>query len=454
MTEMFVNEKKRMKKGEKPMKRKNRKWVLLLIVGLMIAVTGCGGTSGTPASGGNQTTSGGGSSGGSSTGSGSGSSSGSGDDNGEIKVGILHSLSGTMAISEVSVHDAELMAIEEINAAGGVLGKKLVPIIEDGASEPAVFAEKARKLIQQDGVATVFGGWTSASRKAMLPVFEELNGLLWYPVQYEGLEASPNIFYTGATTNQQIVPSVTWLLENRGTKFFLLGSDYVFPRTANMIIKAQLAAEGGEVAGEEYTALGHTDYSTVISKIIAADPDVIYNTLNGDSNVAFFKQLKDAGITADDITVLSVSVAEEEIRGIGADVLEGHLSAWNYYQTTDTPENKTFVANYKAKYGENRVTADPIEAGYIAVYLWVAAVEKAGTTDVDAVREAAKGLEFVGPGGKVTIDGDNQHIYKTVRIGQVQSDGQFLELWNSGEPVKPDPYLETYEWAAGLSAGS
>jgi urea transport system substrate-binding protein len=410
---------------------KKRKWLVVLIAGLMVLAAGCGGSNS-----------------GTSSQKGGDSSSNSG---GEIKVGILHSLSGTMAISEVSVHDAELMAIEEINAAGGVLGKKLVPVIEDGASEPAVFAEKARKLIQQDKVATVFGGWTSASRKAMLPVFEELNGLLWYPVQYEGLESSPNIFYTGATTNQQIVPSVTWLLENRGKKFFLLGSDYVFPRTANMIIKAQLAAEGGTVVGEEYTALGHTDYSTVISKIVAADPDVIYNTLNGDSNVAFFKQLKDAGITADDITVLSVSVAEEEIRGIGPDVLAGHLAAWNYYQTTDTPENEKFVANYKKKYGNNRVTADPIEAGYIAVYLWAAAVEKAGTTDVAAVKEAAKGLTFQAPGGEVKIDGDNQHLYKTVRIGEVQPDGQFRELWNSGQPVKPDPYLETYEWAKGLS---
>lgn len=221
-----------------------------------------------------------------------------------------------------------------------------------------------------------------------------------------------------------------------------------------MIITAQLAAEGGEVVGEEYTALGHTDYSTVISKIIAAEPDVIFNTLNGDSNVAFFKQLKDAGITSDDITVLSVSVAEEEIRGIGPDVLEGHLAAWNYFQTTETPENESFVANYKAKYGDDRVTADPIEAGYIGVYLWAAAVEKAGTTDIDAVKEAAAGLEFAAPGGIVTIDGDNQHIYKTVRIGEVQADGLFLELWNSGEAVKPDPYLETYDWAQGLANGS
>lgn len=367
-----------------------------------------------------------------------------------IKVGILHSLSGTMAISEVSVKDAELLAIEEINAAGGVLGKQIEPVIEDGASDWPTFAEKARKLISSDGVATVFGGWTSASRKAMLPVFEELNGLLWYPVQYEGLEQSPNIMYTGATTNQQIVPSVTYLLEQGEKSFFLLGSDYVFPRTANQIIKSQLAAEGGQVVGEEYTPLGHTDYSTIISKIQATKPDVVYNTLNGDSNVAFFKQLKDAGITAADLTTLSVSIAEEEIKGIGADILEGHLASWNYYQTTDTEANKKFVEAYKAKFGADRVTGDPIEAGYIAVYLWAAAVEKAGTTDVDAVKQAAAGLTLEAPGGLVTVDGETQHIYKTVRIGEVQADGMFKEVWATPEPVKPDPYLKGYEWAKGL----
>lgn len=378
-------------------------------------------------------------------------SEGSAEDADVIKVGILHSLSGTMAISETSVRDAELLAIKEINENGGVLGKQIQPIIEDGASDWPTFAEKAKKLLQQDKVATIFGGWTSASRKSMLPVVEENNGLLWYPVQYEGMESSPNIFYTGAAPNQQIVPAVKWLLENRGTKFYLLGSDYVFPRTANAAIKAQLAAEGGELVGEEYTPLGHTDYNTVIAKIKSEQPDVIFNTLNGDSNVAFFKQLRDAGITPDDITVLSVSVAEEEVRGIGADVIAGHLTSWNYYQTTDTPENKTFVENYKNEYGEDRVTADPIEAGYFGVYLWAAAVEKAGTTDVDAVKEAAKGLEFNAPGGLVKIDGDNQHVYKTVRIGEIQADGQIKELWNSGEPVKPDPYLKGYEWASSLS---
>lgn len=378
------------------------------------------------------------------------STSGEGD---VIKVGILHSLSGTMAISETSVHDAELLAIKEINEKGGVLGRQIEPVIEDGASDWPTFAEKAKKLIQQDKVATIFGGWTSASRKAMLPVVEENNGLLWYPVQYEGMESSPNIFYTGAAPNQQIVPAVKWLLENRGKKFYLLGSDYVFPRTANAAIKAQLTAEGGELVGEEYTPLGHTDYNTVIAKIKSEKPEVIFNTLNGDSNVAFFKQLKDAGITSKDVTVLSVSVAEEEVRGIGTDVTAGHLTSWNYYQTTDTPENKTFVESYKAAYGEDRVTADPIEAGYFGVYLWAAAVEKAGSTDVAAVKEAAKDLEFNAPGGLVKIDGENQHVYKTVRIGEIQTDGQIKELWNSGEPVKPDPYLKGFDWASDLASG-
>ncbi len=367
-----------------------------------------------------------------------------------IKVGILHSLSGTMSISETAVHDAELLAIEEINASGGVMGKQLEVVIEDGASDWPTFAEKARKLLQEDEVSVVFGGWTSASRKAMLPVFEANDGLLFYPVQYEGLETSPNIFYTGATTNQQIVPAIEYLLGEGKTKFYLLGSDYVFPRTSNLIINKQLAAAGLEAVGEEYTPLGHTEYSTVIAKIRSAEPDVVFNTLNGDSNVAFFKQLKDAGITAEDLPTISVSVAEEEITGIGADNIAGHLVAWNYFQTTDTPENVKFVSAFKAKYGTNRVTDDPIEAGYFGVYLWKAAVEKAGTTDVAAVKEAAKGIQFAAPGGMVTIHDSNQHVSKTVRIGSVRDDGQIDEIWNSGAPVAPDPYLDSYAWAAGL----
>ncbi len=368
-----------------------------------------------------------------------------------IKVGILHSLSGTMAISETSVRDAEVLAINEINAAGGVLGKQLVPVIEDGASSNATFSEKATKLLDSDGVACVFGCWTSASRKAVLPVFESKNGLLWYPVQYEGMESSKNIFYVGAAPNQQIVPAVDYLAQNYGPKIFLVGSDYVFPRTANSVIKAQAAAKGYEIVGETYTPMGHTDYATIINKIRAAKPDFVFNTLNGDSNVSFFKQLKDSGITCDDVMTCSVSIAEEEVAGIGASYVEGHLVSWNYYQSTDTPQNERFVKAYKAAYGETRVTDDPIEAGYDAVYLWKAAVEAAGSTNVDKVRAAAGGITFEAPEGTMTIDGDNQHMYKPVRIGRINADGLIDEVWSTGDPVKPDPYLKTYDWAAGLS---
>ncbi|MDR7274115.1 urea ABC transporter substrate-binding protein [Catenuloplanes atrovinosus] len=368
-----------------------------------------------------------------------------------IKVGVLHSLSGTMAISEVTVRDAELLAIEEINAAGGVLGKKLEPVVEDGASDWPTFAEKAQKLISQDRVATVFGGWTSASRKAMLPVFERNRALLWYPVQYEGLESSPYIFYTGATTNQQIVPGLDYLREQGKKKVFLVGSDYVFPRTANKIIKAYAAANGMEIVGEEYTPLGHTEYSTVVNKLGQARPDAVFNTLNGDSNVAFFKALRGAGITADAMPTVSVSVAEEEVAGIGPDNIAGHLVAWNYYQTTPGAANQTFVAAFKARYGANKVTSDPMEAGYNAVKLWAAAVAKAGTTETEAVKAAAKGIALDLPEGTVTIDGENQHVFKTARIGLVQPDGQIREVWNSGQPIKPDPYLKGYSWATGLS---
>lgn len=367
-----------------------------------------------------------------------------------IKVGILHSLSGTMAMSETSVRDAELLAIKEINAAGGVLGKQIEVVVEDGASDTAIFAEKAQKLLTKDKVATVFGCWTSASRKAVLPVFESNKGLLWYPVQYEGQESSPNIFYTGAAPNQQIVPAIEYLVENRGKKIFLVGSDYVFPRTANAIIKAQAKALGAEIVGEEYTPMGYTDYTTVINKIKETKPDFVFNTLNGDSNVAFFKQFKDSGLTPDQVQTCSVSVAEEEVAGIGASYMEGHLVAWNYYQTTETEENKKFVAAYKEEYGENRVTDDPIEAGYVAVYLWAEAVEKAGTTDVEAVKEAAAGITFDAPEGTVTIDGDNQHLYKPVRIGKVNSEGLIDEIWSTDGPVKPDPYLKGYDWAKDL----
>ncbi len=359
-----------------------------------------------------------------------------------IKVGVLHSLSGTMSISEKAVKDATIMAIDEINKKGGLLGKKIVPIIEDGASDWPTFALKAKKLIQGDKVSVVFGCWTSASRKAVKPVFESLNHLLFYPVQYEGVEASKNIIYTGAAPNQQIMPAVTWLLKQGKKKFFLLGSDYVFPKTANKIIKKQLEKEGGKTVAEEYTPLGHTEYTTVISKIKSAKPDVIFNTLNGDSNVAFFKQLKAAGITPDKIPVMSVSIAEEEIIGIGAANIAGHYAAWNYFMSMTTPGNSDFVKNYKAKFGKDRVTDDPIEAGYFGVYLWAKAVEKANSADVNKVREAVRGVEYDAPEGKVKVEPTNNHTWKVVQIGKIKPDGQFEIVWKTDGLVKPDPYPE------------
>ncbi|HEY0344353.1 MAG TPA: urea ABC transporter substrate-binding protein [Solirubrobacteraceae bacterium] len=368
-----------------------------------------------------------------------------------IPVGILHSLSGTMAISEVSVKNAELLAIDEINKAGGVLGKKLKPVIEDGASDWPTFAEKAQKLISTDKVAATFGGWTSASRKAMLPVFERNRALLYYPVQYEGLEASPYIFYTGATTNQQIIPGLEFLKDKLHVKkLFLVGSDYVFPRTANKEIKAWAKANGMSIVGEEYSPLGNTDYATTVNKIKQANPDAVFQTINGDSNVAFWKQFHDSGLDAKKIPVMSVSTAEDEVRGVGIKNIVGQYVAWNYYQTTPGAKNAAFVKAYKAKYGADHVTDDPIEAGYVGVHLWALAAQKAGSTDPEKVKAASKGLTFDAPEGLVTVDGENQHIHKTARIGQLQSSGLINEVGGSKTPIKPDPFLKTYSWAKGL----
>lgn len=382
-----------------------------------------------------------------------GGSAGAQSSGGAVKVGVLHSLSGSMAISEVAVRDSTLLAIKEINDAGGVLGKQIDPIVEDGATDWPTFAEKAEKLLTVDKAKVVFGGWTSASRKAMLPVFEGLDGLLFYPVQYEGLEQSPNIFYTGATTNQQIIPALDYLKEQGMTDVYLVGSDYVFPRTANKIIKAYAKAKGMTIAGEDYLPIGDTGVSTIVSKVLDAEPDVVFNTLNGDSNVAFFKELKAKGNTPEDIQTVSVSVAEEEVGGIGLDNIEGHLVAWNYYQTTDLPRNDEFVAAFKAEYGADRVTADPIEAGYNSVYIWAAAAEKAGSFDVAKVKKAAKGLVLDTPEGTVTVDKKNQHVAKTARIGVINSAGLIDEVWSSGTPIKPDPCLVKYKWAKGLANG-
>ena len=378
-------------------------------------------------------------------GSGGGSSSGDGD---TVKVGLLHSLTGSMAISEKSVRDAEVLAIKEINAAGGVNGKQIEYVEEDGASEPSTFATKAEKLIDSEGVSTIFGCWTSSSRKAVKPIVEEYGSLLWYPVQYEGMESSSNIVYTGAAPNQQIVPAIDYLLEQGYKKFFLLGSDYVFPRTANMIINAQLEAKGAETVGEEYADMDQTDFAAIISKIEAAKPDVIINTLNGTGNVSFFKQMSEKNYTSNDYMTMSFSIAEEEVATIGADILKGHMVSWNYYQTTDTEKNKEFVKAYKDAYGENRVTSDPAEAAYDAVYLWKAACEKADSFEPEDVIKAVESgeISFDAPEGTVTIQGDNHHLVKPVRIGQVGDDGLINEIYAT-DPVAPDPYLSTYDWA-------
>jgi urea transport system substrate-binding protein len=370
-----------------------------------------------------------------------------------IKVGLLNSLSGTMAISEVTVHDSLMLAVDEINASGGVLGKRIEPVSEDGASDWPTFAEKAEKLISQNRVAAVFGCWTSASRKAVKPVFEKDKALLFYPVQYEGLEQSPYIFYTGATTNQQIVPGLDYLKAQGKTKVYLVGSDYVFPRTANKIIKAYAAANGMTILGEDYAPLGSTEFATIVNKVKASGADAVFNTLNGDSNVAFFKEYKSAGLTADTMPVLSVSIAEEEVKSIGTQYLAGQLTAWNYYQTTAGAANDKFVKAYKAKYGQDKPTSDPMEAAYVSVYLWKAMVEKAGSFDVAKVKAAADagGITFSAPEGLVTVDGQTQHVYKTARIGKVGADGLITEVWSSGTPIKPDPYLKGYSWAGGLS---
>lgn len=378
-------------------------------------------------------------------GSGGGSSSGDGD---TVKVGLLHSLTGSMAISEKSVRDAEVLAIKEINAAGGVNGKQIEYVEEDGASEPSTFATKAEKLIDSEGVSTIFGCWTSSSRKAVKPIVEEYGSLLWYPVQYEGMESSSNIVYTGAAPNQQIVPAIDYLLDQGYKKFFLLGSDYVFPRTANMIINAQLEAKGAKAVGEEYADMDQTDFAAIISKIEAAKPDVIINTLNGTGNVSFFKQMSEKNYTSKDYMTMSFSIAEEEVATIGADILKGHMVSWNYYQTTDTEKNKEFVKAYKDAYGENRVTSGPAEAAYDAVYLWKAACEKADSFEPEDVIKAVESgeISFDAPEGTVTIQGDNHHLVKPVRIGQVGDDGLINEIYAT-DPVVPDPYLSTYEWA-------
>jgi len=359
---------------------------------------------------------------------------------GTVKVGVLQSLSGTMAISEVPLEDAELLAIDEINAKGGVLGKQIVPVEEDGASDPSTFAQKATKLIEQDKVVTVFGGWTSASRKAMLPVFQKFHSLLWYPVQFEGNECSPNIMYSGAQPNQQALPALTWAEAKGYKKYFLLGSDYVYPRTANLILKKHIAHDGMTLSGEEYVPLGGTDFSSIIAEIQQTKPDIIINTLNGDSNVSFFKQMAAAGMTPDKLPVMSFSIAEPEAKAMGPSLLAGSYTSWNYYQSLPGADNAAFVSAYKTKFGADSVVDDPMVHGYVDVYEWAAAVKKAGSFNPTKVRDAAVTLgDLPSPLGPVSF-ANNQSMVQTGYIGELQPDGQFKIIWTSTGPIKPAPY--------------
>lgn len=367
-----------------------------------------------------------------------------------VRVGILHSLTGTMEISEATVVNAEKMAIQEINAAGGITvdgrKKKIEVIVEDGTSDGDRFAAKATELITRDKVAVVFGGWTSADRKAVLPMLDEHQGLLFYPVQHEGLESSPNVYYTGATSNQQIVPALDHLKALGKKRLYLVGSEDVFPRTATTEIKAYAAANGMTIVGEQYWGFGHTDFTAIGSKLTAAEPDAVVNALSGDSNVAFFRAITRAGITAAELPVVSLSIAEEEVRAIGRDHLAGHLVVRNYFQTTKSAANESFVQAYQAKYGDDKVTSDPMEAAYVGVHLWAKAVSRAGSLALADVTEALDGLTFEAPEGLVTVDGKTHHVHRTARIGVVSPDGLINEVRNSGKPIAPDPYLRTYPW--------
>ncbi len=394
-----------------------------------------------------------------------------------IKVGILHSLSGTMAISETSLRDVALMTIDEINASGGVLGKKLEAVVVDPASNWPLFAEKARELLQKENVSAVFGCWTSVSRKSVLPVFEELNGLLFYPVQYEGEESSYNVFYTGAAPNQQAIPAVEYLMGDKGggaKRFELLGTDYVYPRTTNKILRYFLHSKGvsDDEIHAEYTPFGHNDYQTIvagINKFAVGKRTAVISTINGDSNVPFYKELANQGLHAQDIPVVAFSVGEEELRGIDTKPLVGHLAAWNYFMSVDTPENKAFIAEWKTYVkahnlpdADKRVTNDPMEATYIGMHMWAQAVAQAGTTNVDAVRQALGYQTFRAPSGfDITLDAKNHHLHKPVLIGEVQSNGQFQIVWKSDGPIRAQawsPFIPesakkvadwTYPWVCG-----
>jgi urea transport system substrate-binding protein len=379
-----------------------------------------------------------------------------------IKVGILHSLSGTMAISETTLKDVMLMLIDEQNKKGGLLGKKLEAVVVDPASNWPLFAEKARDLIEKDKVAVVFGCWTSVSRKSVLPVFEELNGMLFYPVQYEGEESSRNVFYTGAAPNQQAIPAVEYLMSEDGggaQRWVLLGTDYVYPRTTNKILRAFLNSKGvsDDDIMENYTPFGHSDWQTIVAEVkkfaSAGKKTAVVSTINGDANVPFYKELANQEISAEDIPVVAFSVGEEELAGLDTAPLVGHLAAWNYFMSVDTPENEEFIEKWHAFIKDNkRVTNDPMEAHYIGFKMWVQAVEQAGTTDVDAVRQAMYGQMVKNLTGGVAVMNVNHHLSKPVLIGEIQDNGQFETVWATEDLVVGDAWSDFIPESAKLTA--
>ncbi|MGM8936290.1 urea ABC transporter substrate-binding protein [Pseudomonas neustonica] len=363
-----------------------------------------------------------------------------------VKVGILHSITGTMAISETGSVEAEMLAIEQINAAGGVLGRQIEIIQEDGASDWPTFAEKARKLLVQDNVAAVFGCWTSASRKAVLPVFENENGMLYYPTFYEGLEQSKNVIYTGQEATQQIIAGLDWIAEEKDAKtFYLVGSDYIWPRTSNKIARKHIEdVLGGTVVGEEYYPLGNTNFGSLINKIRLKKPDVVYSSIVGGSNVAWWKQLKAAGITSDRQTIMTISVTEDEVLGIGGENMEGFYSAMKYFQSLDNENNVAFVDAFKERWGDDSVIGDVTQAAYLGPWLWKAAVEKAGSFDVDAVAAASPGIELTtAPEGYVKVH-DNHHLWSKLRVGRWNADGQAEVVYES-DLIEPNPFPEGYQ---------
>jgi urea transport system substrate-binding protein len=364
-----------------------------------------------------------------------------------VTVGQLHSATGTMAISETGSIEAEQLAIEQINASGGILGRKIKIIVEDGASDWPTFAEKAKKLLESDHVAAVFGCWTSASRKAVLPVFEKDNGMLYYPTFYEGLEQSKNVIYTGQEATQQILAGLDWIAKEKNAKtFYLIGSDYIWPRTSNKIARKHIEnVLKGTVVGEEYYALGSTSFGSLINKIKLKKPDVIYAIIVGGSNVAFYKQLHAAGITSDKQTLLTISTTEDEALGIGGENLVGFYSAMKYFQSLQNPNNEAFVKAFKAKYGDKAVIGDVTQAAYLGPWLWKATVEKCGSFDIDKVAAASSGVEFKGaPEGYVRIHDSNHHLWSKLRIGQWQADGQAKVLYES-DLIEPNPFPKGYQ---------